>query len=119
MRGDALQTTNAFLALPTSLNQQAAWLYDLGMCQLEAGMPLDAVESLTKALTLAPGLAVRPIAAYYLEKMGQPVPPPPKNARAKRAVDQAPVDPLKASPVIPPPRKGALDAKPMGDLRKP
>ena len=83
MRGDALQTTNAFLALPTSLNQQAAWLYDLGMCQLEAGMPLDAVESLTKALTLAPGLAVRPIAAYYLEKMGQPVPPPPKNARAE------------------------------------
>ena len=43
-------TTNAFLALPTSLSQQATWLYDLGMCQLEAGMPIDAAESLTKAL---------------------------------------------------------------------
>ncbi len=102
MRGDALQTTNAFLALPTSLNQQAAWLYDLGMCQIEAGMPLNAAESLTKALTLSPGLAVRPIAAYYLEKMGQPVPPPPKTARAKGALNQAPADPLKVSPVLAP-----------------
>ena len=54
-RGESLQTTNAFLGLPTSLSQQAAWLYDLGMCQLEAGMPNEAAESLTSALTLAPG----------------------------------------------------------------
>ena len=81
-RGDAMQTTNAFLALPTSLGQQATWQYDLGMCQIEAGMPVDAAESLTKALTLAPDLGVRLIAAYYLEKMGKPVPPPAKSIRA-------------------------------------
>ena len=48
------------------------------MCQLEAGMPEDAAAHFTKALTLAPDLPVRPIAAYYLEKMGKPVPPVPK-----------------------------------------
>jgi tetratricopeptide (TPR) repeat protein len=77
-RGEALQTANAFLALPASLRQQATWLYDLAMCQLEAGMPSDAAESFSKALTLAPDLAVRRLAEYYLEKLGKPVPPPAK-----------------------------------------
>ncbi len=54
-RGEALATANAYLALPASLNQQATWQYDLGMCQLEAGMPNDAADSLTKALTLRLG----------------------------------------------------------------
>jgi tetratricopeptide (TPR) repeat protein len=94
-RGDALQTTNAFLALPTTLSQQAAWLYDLGMCQLEAGLPAEAADSLTKALTLAPGLGVRPIAAYYLEKMGKPVPPPMKPIRGPENRAAMPPDPLK------------------------
>ena len=102
-RGDALQTTNAYLALPASLNQQAAWLYDLGMCQLEAGMPNDAGESLSKALTLAPALGVRPIAAYYLQKMGQPVPPPLKPIRAAAAREATPTDPIKAGILAPPP----------------
>jgi tetratricopeptide (TPR) repeat protein len=73
-RGDALQTTNSFLSLPTSLRQQATWLYDLGMCQLEAGMPEEAAESLSKSLTLSPDIGIRPIAAYYLTKLGKPVP---------------------------------------------
>jgi tetratricopeptide (TPR) repeat protein len=93
-RGEAMQTANAFLGLPSSLSQQAAWLYDLGMCQLEAGMPIEAAESLTKALTLAPGLGVRPIAAYYLEKMGKPVPPPVKPIRAPENRETLPADPL-------------------------
>ena len=38
-RGDAMQTTNLSGHCPRSLRQQATWLYDLGMCQLEAGMP--------------------------------------------------------------------------------
>jgi hypothetical protein len=79
-RGDALQTTNVYLALPGSLRQQATWLYDLGMCQLEAGMPQEAAESLSKALTLSPDIGIRPIAAYYLEKLGKPAPALPKSA---------------------------------------
>ncbi len=102
-RGESLQTTNAFLGLPTSLSQQAAWLYDLGMCQLEAGMPVEAAESLTSALTLAPGLGVRPIAAYYLEKMGKPVPPPMKPIGAPEKRDALPADALNTNLLSQPP----------------
>ena len=100
-RGESLQTTNAFLGLPTSLSQQAAWLFDLGMCQLEAGMPIEAAESLTTALTLAPGLGVRPIAAYYLEKMGKPVPPPMKPIGSSEKRDALPADPLNTNLLSP------------------
>jgi tetratricopeptide (TPR) repeat protein len=75
-RGEATQSTNDFLSLPASLTQQATWEYDLAMCQLEAGTPDEAAVHFTQALTLAPDLHVRPIAAYYLEKLGKPVPPP-------------------------------------------
>ena len=69
-----MQTTNAVMSLPASLRQQATWLYDLGMCQLEAGMPQEATESLSKAIELSPDIGIRPIAAYYLEKLGKPIP---------------------------------------------
>ena len=94
-RGDVLTTTNTFLTLPSSLRQQATWLYDLGMCQLEAGMPEAAAESLSKALTLAPDLGIRPIAAYYLEKIGKPVPPPSKSATPRGTTPETPQDVLK------------------------
>jgi tetratricopeptide (TPR) repeat protein len=113
-RGDALLTTNAYLALPASLNQQAAWLYDLGMCQLEAGMPIEAGESLSKALTLAPGLGVRPIAAYYLQKMGQPVPPPMKPIGAAAARQATPTDSIKDS-LAPPPIVNPGTIRPSAD----
>ena len=90
-----LTTTNTFLTLPSSLRQQATWLYDLGMCQLEAGMPEAAAESLSKALTLAPDLGIRPIAAYYLEKIGKPVPPPSKSATPRGTTPETPQDVLK------------------------
>ena len=77
VRGEAMQATNTFLAVPGTLSQQGSWQYDLGLCKLEGGLPEEAAEHFTKALTLAPDLAVRPIAAYYLEKLGKPVPPPP------------------------------------------
>ena len=77
--GEALQATNTFLTLPSTLHQQASWEYDLAMVDLEAGIPDEAAEHFTKALTLAPDLVVRPIAAYYLQKMGKPVPPPGKS----------------------------------------
>ena len=84
-RGQVGQAVNTFLTLPGTLNQQASWEFDLAMCDLEAGLPEDAAAHFTKALTLAPDLAIRPIAAYYLEKMSKPVPAS-KNTVAKTAV---------------------------------
>jgi tetratricopeptide (TPR) repeat protein len=78
--GEAVQATNLFLALPSTLNQQASWEFDLAMCNLEAGMPEDAATHFTQALTLAPDLGVRTIATYYLEKLGKPVPPGKRSA---------------------------------------
>jgi len=81
-RGEAMQATNTLLAVPGTLTQQGSWEYDLALCKLEGGLPEEAAEHFTKALTLAPDLAVRPVAAYYLEKLGKPVPPPtPKPAK--------------------------------------
>jgi len=79
VRGDAIRSTSGFLSLPGTISLQASWEYDVAMCQLEAGSPDDAADHFTKALTLLPELPVRPIAVYYLEKMGKPVPPPPKS----------------------------------------
>jgi tetratricopeptide (TPR) repeat protein len=80
VRGEAMQATNTFLALPGTLSTQAAWEYDLALCKLEGGLPEEAGEHFTRALTMAPDLAVRPVAAYYLEKLGKPVPPPKRPA---------------------------------------
>ncbi len=77
-RGEGIIASNAFLSLPSMIGQQASWEFDLAMCQLESGVPLEAAEHFTKALTIYPDLPVRAIAAYYLEKMGKPVPPPSK-----------------------------------------
>ena len=74
-RGELMQATNQFLGIPESLERQATWEFDVAICQLEAGLPDAAAEHFTKSLTLEPNLTVRPIAAYYLEKMGKPVPP--------------------------------------------
>jgi tetratricopeptide (TPR) repeat protein len=97
--GEAVQATNLFVALPSTLNQQASWEFDLAMCSLEAGMPEDAATHFTQALTLAPDLGVRPIAAYYLEKLGKPVPPLKRGTAA--AVDDKSTTKPAVSPVIP------------------
>jgi tetratricopeptide (TPR) repeat protein len=89
VRGDAIPATNAVLSVPSSLQQQATWSYELAMCQLEGGMPEEAAKQFTQALTLAPDLAIRPIAAYYLQKMGKPVPPPLKREGKATRTGQA------------------------------
>jgi len=72
------------------------------MCQLEAGSPDDAAEHFTKALTLFPELQFRPIAAYYLERMGKPVPPPPKTTARTAGSPTPNLDkPLMQSPLSP------------------
>ncbi len=80
-RGEEMAATDQFLAIPSSLQQQASWEFDTGICLLEGGElfqngdQLGAAEHLTRALTLEPDLPMRPVAAYYLEKLGKPVPP--------------------------------------------
>ena len=81
-RGEAVQATDIFLTIPPTLAQQASWVFDLAMCELEAGIPADASEHFNKALTLNSDFAVRPIATYYLQKTGKPVPELTKSAQS-------------------------------------
>lgn len=74
-RGDLIAAANDGSAIPGMLSRQASWSYDLALCLLESGAPEPAAEYFTKALELVPDLAVRPLIAYYLEKIGKPVPP--------------------------------------------
>jgi tetratricopeptide (TPR) repeat protein len=76
IRGQPDAATRLVLEIPGRVELQAAWEYDLGLCLLEGGRPDLAAGPLDQALTLAPDLALRPVAAYYLEKLGKPVPPP-------------------------------------------
>jgi hypothetical protein len=127
-RGDVVPATNTFLALPATLRQQATWAYELGLCQLEAGLPVDAGSSFTSALTLAPDLAVRPIAAYYLERLGKPVPPRSKSdgqaatpaaaavpAPAAAPSGAAPTEPATPSPAATP--RAVPEGKPSAEKK--
>ncbi len=93
LEGDPIASTRMFLELPEKLNTQAQWEFDLGMAALEGGFPPEYVaEHLEEALKLEPDLTVRPVIAYYLEKLGKPVPPPrsasPKKAEPAKAVTE-------------------------------
>ena len=109
MRGDAAPATNTFLGLPGTLRQQASWAYELALCQLEAGLPDKAAESFTSAITLMPDLAIRPIAVYYLEKLGKPVPPRPKRDGEAASSAKAPAEPT-AKPATAPADSAAKPA---------
>jgi tetratricopeptide (TPR) repeat protein len=89
-RGDLIGTVNGQQMVPTLLSRQALWDYELGQCLLESGSPDRAAESFLRALKLVPEIAVRPIVAYYLEKMGQPVPPLPKTGTATADAEPKP-----------------------------
>ncbi|MGA7495331.1 MAG: hypothetical protein WBX00_01255 [Isosphaeraceae bacterium] len=79
-RGELTKATNISLILPNLVSRQAYWEYDLALCLLESGSPDRAAEYFAHALKLVPELAVRPIIAYYLAKLGKPVPELPKKA---------------------------------------
>jgi tetratricopeptide (TPR) repeat protein len=91
-RGELVPAVNTAETIPTLLTRQAFWSFDLAQALLESGAPDRAAEYYTQALKLVPDLPVRPIIAYYLERMGRPVPELPKTAepastRPKTAVD--------------------------------
>jgi tetratricopeptide (TPR) repeat protein len=116
IRGEDMLATNEFLGIPTSLEQQASWELDLAMCLLEGGEPAEAADHFTKALTLEPNLTLRPIAAYYLEKLGKPVPPRREVPGAKKTT---PADAKAAGPGPSPAAVPALPAPPRRDASSP
>jgi tetratricopeptide (TPR) repeat protein len=85
IRGQPDAATRTVLEIPGRVELQAAWEYDLGLSLLEGGRPDLAGGPLDQALTLAPDFALRPVAAYYLEKLGKPVPPPSASPKAEEA----------------------------------
>ena len=62
--------------LPEKVALQAEWEFELALAALEAGFPPRlAIDHFQSALKLEPNLAARPVIAYYLEKLGESVPP--------------------------------------------
>ena len=74
--GELPDAVAGFLDLPGQVRGEADLHYELGLALLEAGEPSKAGEHLAKAIALGPDMPSRPVAAYYLEKLGRPVPPP-------------------------------------------
>lgn len=100
MAGQLTQTTadgqvvkdwrDQVIELPNLVTMQSNWEYQLGLAMLEAGLPKRASEHFTKSLELEPGTQLRPLLAYYLEQLGEPVPAAPT---ADVAATPAPVAP--------------------------
>ncbi len=120
-RGELTAATNSNLLLPGLVNRQASWEFELALCLLESGSPEGAADHFTRALKLVPELAVRPIIAYYLEKLGKPVPELPKKTDLpkSRAEAGAPANsllrgpgPAPATAKLPAPRPAATPAAP-------
>jgi tetratricopeptide (TPR) repeat protein len=98
VRGELTPATRTLLEIPDKIAMQAMWEYDAGLCRLEEGIPELAAEHFTKALTMSPKLNLRPVIAYYLEKLGKPVPEAPATpAPASTAAANAPATTLPAN----------------------
>ena len=77
LHGEPIGSTRMFIELPDLITRQAEWEFELGMATLEGGSDSSVVIwHFRSALELEPDLAVRPVIAYYLEQLGEPVPPP-------------------------------------------
>jgi hypothetical protein len=96
--GEPTSATRTLLEIPEELTRQAVWEFEAGMASLEAGRPVDDTAAhLSNALKLAPRLTVRPVIAYYLKKLGRPVPEPPAEAAKAETKPTAPAAPAAAS----------------------
>ena len=77
LHGEPVASTRMFIELPEQIVRQAEWEFELAMAALEGGGDSAATaRHFRSALELEPDLAVRPVIAYYLEQLGEPVPPP-------------------------------------------
>lgn len=108
LNGEPVASTRMFLELPEKVDQQAQWEFEMAMAALEGGLPPDlAADHFQSALKLEPALTVRPLIAYYLEKLGKAVPPPrsaatrPTPAPAATPSAETPGPELPANPFVP------------------
>jgi tetratricopeptide (TPR) repeat protein len=106
-KGEMVPVVNTEESIPALLSRQGYWEFELGLCLLESGSPDRAAEHFTKALEIVPDISTRPLIAYYLGKMGRPVPalPPkaePTNVRPGRPVDQLLGRGVSGAPLPPP-----------------
>ncbi|WP_435005525.1 tetratricopeptide repeat protein [Tundrisphaera lichenicola] len=121
LNGDPVASTRMLLELPEKVDQQAQWEFELGLAVLEGGLsPEVAAEHFTSALKLEPNLLARPVIAYYLEKLGKPVPPPTTVETPAPATPATEPTPAPATPATEPAPKpeAAEEAKPT-DAPKP
>ena len=95
------------LSVPRRVGIESQWLYELGLLSLEGGR-LDnesAGDRFASALRLSPQLNTRPVAVYYLEKMGMKIPPTvkppisePSKTEKETKPDEKPKEPSAAKP---------------------
>ena len=110
LSGDPITSTRTFLELPEKVGLQAEWEFELALMILEAGLPPEmAAEHFQTSLKLEPNLAVRPVIAYYLEKLGKPIPPLKTTTPKPAEPSTAPTLPL---PSIPTGEKSDLPPSP-------
>jgi hypothetical protein len=110
-RGLPREGSEGLLQIPGLLDTQAAWLYQLGLVQLEAGAPQDAAAFFRAALEVSPKLTLKPLLDYYLEQIGEqaaaapapvgadgPVAPTVVPAGAAPAAGELPAQPFSSGP---------------------
>jgi hypothetical protein len=107
LQGEPVNATRALLEIsgipgsPGYVEAQAEWEAQTGLLMLEMGVPLDvtdprgqpiqgAASHLRKSLELRPDQPLRPLLAYYLEKLDQPVPPLPEPEEESDTASPAP-----------------------------
>jgi tetratricopeptide (TPR) repeat protein len=109
-RGELIPAVNTEEMIPSLLTRQGYWEFELALCLLESGAPDRAAEYFTKALQLVPDITPRPLIAYYLGKMGRPVPELPPQAVATIQPKSTAVDQLLRSNVAAPTRRAPVNA---------
>jgi len=102
LNGEPMTSTRMFLEIPEQVALQAGWEFELALAALEGGLPPElAADHFTAALTLEPSMPVRPLIAYYLEKLGKPVPPPKPADLPRPAPTTASPEPTTPKPELP------------------
>ena len=78
IQGEPARAAVGALNVPRRLGIESQWVYELGLLSLEAGRldNLSAGDRFLSALRLSTELTTRPVAVYYLEKMGMKIPSP-------------------------------------------
>ena len=101
LTGEPVSATRTLIDIPGMISQQAEWEFDTALAALEGGVaPEIAAQHFATALELEPELVVRPVIAYYLEKLGKPVPPLRPNEPEEKPTSPAPAPSTPPEPKV-------------------